>query len=123
MRFGGGGQDGGNGHCNDGRWKGGGQDVLKSNVLSKVVSKVLVDEGVLGGCWEKVFFFVLMVLGLIGGDVGKDVETNNWGRGDRSTGDDISGAVGDVEEGVVLRVVEDRPGELRGWGMWDRDNG
>jgi len=107
----------------NGRWKGGGRDVLKSNILSKVVSKVLVDEGVLGGRWEKVFFFVLTVLGLVGGDVGKDVETNNWGRGDGSTGDDISRAVRDIEEGVVLQVVEDRPGELGGWGTWDRDNG
>jgi len=39
---------------------------------------------------------------------------------DRGTSDDVSGAVRDVEEGVVLRVVEDRPGKLWGWGTWDK---
>jgi len=92
-------------------------------VLSKIVSKVLVDEEVLGGRGEEVFLFILMVLGFVGGDVGKDVKTNNWGRGDGSTGDDISRAVRDVEEGVILWVVKDRPGEFRGWGMWDKRSG
>jgi len=92
-------------------------------VLSKIVSKVLVDEGILGGRREEVFFFILMVLGLMGGDMGKDVKTNNWGRGDGSTGDDISGAVRDVEEGVILWVVKDRPGKFGGWGMWDKWSG
>jgi len=64
-----------------------------------------------------------MVLGLIGGDVGKDVKTNSWGRGDGGTSDDISGAVRDVEEGVIFWVVKDRPGELRGWGTGDKRSG
>jgi len=92
-------------------------------VLFKIVSKVLVDEGVLGGCWEKVFFLVFSVLGLVGGDVGKDVKTKNRGGGDGDTGDDVSRTVRDVEEGVVLWVVKDWPGELGGWGTWDRSNG
>jgi len=80
---------------------------------------VLVDKGVLGGHWEKVFLLILTVLGLVGGNVGEDVKANNWGRGDRSTSDDISGAVRDVEEGVILWVVKDRPGKFGGWGTWD----
>ena len=63
-----------------------------------------------------------MVLGLMGGDVSKDVKTDDWGRGDGGTGDDVCGAVWDVEEGVIFRVVKDGPGKLRGWGTWDRDN-
>jgi len=39
-------------------------------VLSKIVSKVLVDEGVLGGHGKEVLLFVFTVLGLVGGDVG-----------------------------------------------------
>ena len=77
----------------------------------------------MGGCWEEVFLLILMVLGLIGGDVGKDVKTNSWGRGDGGTSDDISGAVRDVEEGVIFWVVKDRPGELRGWGTGDKRSG
>jgi len=120
MRFGGGRWDGGNRGFDDGRWKGGSQDVLKDNVFSKIVSKVLVDKGILGGRGKEVFLLVFSVLGLMGGDVGKDVKTKDGGGGDGSTGDNISRAVRDVEEGVVLRVVKDRPGELGGWGMWDK---
>jgi len=89
-------------------------------MFSKIVSKVLVDEGVLGRRRKMVFLFIFMVLGFVGGNVGKDIKTINWGRGDRNTGDDIGGAVGDIEEGVVLWVVKDRPSELRGWGVWDK---
>jgi len=78
-------------------------------VLSRIVSKVLVDKRVLGGCGKEVLFFVFAVLGLVGGDVGEDIETKNWGRGDGSTGDDISGAVRDVKERKVLDVVKGRP--------------
>ena len=91
-------------------------------MLSKIVSKVLMDKGILGGRREEVFLLVFSVLELMGGDVGEDVETKDGGRGDRGTGDDIVRAIGDVEEGVVFLVVKDRPGELGGWGMWDRDN-
>ena len=86
----------------------------------RISSKDLLDKRVLGGCRKEVFLFVFAVGGLVGGDVGKNVKTIVWGRGDRSTGDNVSRAVRDVEEGVVLRVVKDRPGELRGWGMWDK---
>jgi len=87
------------------------------------MSKVLVDKRVLGGHGEEVLFLVFTILGLVSGDVGEDVETGNWGRGNGSTGNDIGRAVGDIEEGVVFRVVKDGPGELGGWGMWGRDNG
>jgi len=73
----------------------------------------------LGGCGEEVLFLVFTILGLVSGDIGKDVKADNWGRGDGGTGDDINGAVGDVEEGVVFRVVKDRPGEFGGWGTWN----
>jgi len=89
-------------------------------VFAKIMSKVLVDKGILGGCGEEVFLLIFLVLGLMGGDVGEDVETKDGSRGDGSTGDNISRAVRDIEEGVVLRVVKDRPGELGGWGTWDK---
>jgi len=92
-------------------------------VLSKIVSKVVIDKGVLGGRREEVFLLVLTVLGLVGSDVGKDVKTDNWGGGDRGAGDNIIGAVGDVEEGVILWVVEDRPGKFGGWGTGDKRSG
>ena len=80
------------------------------------MSKVLVDKGILGGRGEEIFLLVFSVLGLVGGDVGKDVEAKEGGGGNGGTGDNISGAVGDVEEGIILWVVKDRPGELGGWG-------
>jgi len=88
-------------------------------VFSKIVSKVLVDVGVLGGRREEILSFVFSVLGFVGGDVGKDVETGDGSGGDGGTGDDVSGAVRDVEEGVIFRVVKDGPSELRGWGTGD----
>ena len=91
-------------------------------MFSKIVSKVLVDKGVLGGCGEEVLFLVFTILGFVGGDMGKDVKTGNRGGGDGGTGDDVSGAVRDVEEGVIFWVVEDRPGKLGGWGMWRRES-
>jgi len=84
-------------------------------VLSKIVSKVLVDEGVLGGCGEKVFLLVISVLGLVGSDMGKDVKTKNWGRGDRGTGDNICRAVRDVEEGEVFNVIKSGPDRSGRW--------
>jgi len=60
---------------------------------------------------------VFTVLGLVGGDVSEDFKTDDWGGRDRSTSDDIGGAVRDVKEGVLFRVVKDGPSELWGWGM------
>jgi len=71
-------------------------------VLSKIVSKMLVDERVLGGRREKVLFLVLPILGFVEGDVGEGLKTEDRGGGDGGTSDDICGAVGDVEEGVIL---------------------
>jgi len=88
-------------------------------VLSKVVSKVLVDVGVLGKCREEIFLLVFTVLGFVGGDVGKDVKTEDGGGRDGGTGDDIGGTVRNVEEGVVLWVVKDRPSEFGGWRTGD----
>ena len=78
-------------------------------MLSKIVSKVLVDEGVLGGHGEKVFLLVFLVLGLVGGDVGKNIETKDRGGGDGGTGDDIGRTVGDVEEREVFNIVKSGP--------------
>jgi len=86
-------------------------------VLSKIVSKVLVDKGILGGHGKEVLFLVLTVLGLVGGDVGKDIKTNNWGRGDRGAGNDIGGTVRDVKEREVLDVIKGRPDWSGGWGI------
>ena len=92
-------------------------------MLSKIVSKVLVDEGVLGGRGEKVLFLVFPILRFIEGDVGEGLKTEDGGGGDGGTSDDVRRAIRDVEEGVVLWVIEGRPSELRGWGTWDGDNG
>ena len=92
-------------------------------MASRISSKDSFDEGVLGGGRKEVLLFVFTILGLMGGDVSKDVKTDNWSGGDGGTGDDISGAVRDVEEGVIFQVVKDRPGELGGGGTWDRSNG
>ena len=84
-------------------------------MFSKIVSKVLMDKGVLSGRREEVLFLVFMILGLVGSDVGKDVKADNWGGGDGGTSDDIGGAVGDVEEGEVFYVLEGGPGRSRRW--------
>jgi len=88
-------------------------------VASRISSKDSFDKGVLSGCREEVLLFVFTVLGLVGGDMGKDIKTDNWGRGDGSTGDDVCWTIGDIEEGVIFRVVKDQPGKLGGWGTWD----
>jgi len=82
-----------------------------------------VDEGDLGGRGEKVFLLIFLVLGLVGSNVGEDVKTKDGGGEDGSTGDNIGGAVRDVEEGVVLWVVNDRPSKLGGWGTRDERSG
>ena len=104
--------DGGNRGFDDGRWKGGGRDVLKDNVFSKIVSKVLMDEGILSGRRKEVFFFIFMILGFVEGDVGKGLEAVDRGRGDGSTSNDILWAIRDVEEGEILNVVKSGPDEL-----------
>ena len=92
-------------------------------MTSGVSSKDLFDEGVLGGGGKEILLLVFTVLGLVGSDVSEDVKTDNWGRRDGGTDDDVSRAVRDVEEGVVFWVVEDRPGEFGGWGTWDKRSG
>ena len=77
----------------------------------------------MGGHGEEVLFLVFMIGGFIGGDVGKDIEAVVWGRGDGSASDNIVGAVRDVEEGVILWVVKNRPGKLGGWETWDKRSG
>jgi len=91
-------------------------------VFLRISSKDLIDKGVLGGHWEEVLLFVFSVLDFVEGNVSEGVEAVDRSRGDGGTGDDVSGAVGDVEEGVIFQVVKDRPGELRGGGTWDRSN-
>jgi len=83
-------------------------------MLSKIMSKVLVDEGILGGHREEVLFFVFTILRFIEGDMGKAVEAVDGGRRDGDTGNNVLGTVGDVEKGKVFNIVKDRPDELRG---------
>jgi len=81
------------------------------------MSKVLVDEGVLSGCWKEVLFLIFMVLGLVEGDVGKSIKVVVDDRGLGGTGDDVGRAVRDVEERVVFDVVKDSPDRSRRWGI------
>ena len=84
-------------------------------MFSKIVSKVVMDKRVLGGCGEKILFFILSVLGFVGGDVDEDVKTNNWGRGDGGARDDIIRTVRDIEERKVLNIVKSGPDRSGGW--------
>jgi len=86
-------------------------------MFSKIISKVLMDKGVLGGCGEEILFLIFAVLGFVGGDVGKDVETINWGGGDRGTGDNIIGAIRDVKKRELLDIVKGGPDGSRRWGI------
>jgi len=86
-------------------------------VLSKIVSKVLVDKGILGGRGKEVLFLVLTVLGLMGSDIGKDIKTNNWGRRDGGAGNDIGGTVRDVKEREVLDIIKGGPDWSGGLGI------
>jgi len=88
-------------------------------VSLRISSKDLIDKGVLGGGGKEVLLLVVTILEFVGGDVGENVKAISWGGGDGGAGDDIIGAVGDVEEGVIFRVVKDRPSELGGWGTGD----
>ena len=82
----------------------------------KIVSKVLVDVRVLGGRGEKVFFLVFAIGEFVGGDVGEDVKTENWGGGDGGTGDNVCRTVGSVE-GEVFDVVKGGPDRSGRWGI------
>jgi len=91
-------------------------------MFSKIVSKVLMDEGILGGRGEEVLFLIFMILGFIEGDVGESVEAVDGGGGDGGTSDNILWAVRDIEEGEVLDVVKSGPDKfrrLRGDGLED----
>ena len=85
-------------------------------MFSKIVSKVVMDKRVLGGCREEVLFFILTVLGFVGGDVGEDIKTIDWGGGDWGASDDIIGAVGGVER-KTFDIVESGPDRSGGWGI------
>ena len=70
----------------------------------------------MGGRGEEVLFFVLAVLGFVSSNVGEDVKTINWGRGDGGASDDIVGAVGGVER-KAFDVVKSGPDGSGGWGI------
>ena len=86
-------------------------------MLSKIVSKILVDVGVLGGRGEEILFLVFTILGLVGGDVGKDVKTEDGGGRDGGTSDDIGRTVRDVDKGEVFDVVKGGPDRSGRWGI------
>ena len=103
--------------------KGGGRDVLKGNVLSRIVSKVLMDKGILGVRWEEVLLLVVTVLGLVGGNVGEEFEVIGGSGGDGGTGDDVVGGVGDVKKREVLDVVKGGPDKFWRRGARRRNDG
>jgi len=107
----------------DRRWKGGSRDVLKVSVFSRIVSKVLVDKGVLGWQGEFTILFKEMEVVFMVDDVGKDTKfVADDGRQGYAS-DDIGRAVWDVEERVVLLVFKSGPDKLGTWGTWDRSKG
>jgi len=68
----------------------------------------------LGGCREEVLFLVFTILRFVEGDVGKSIEAVDGGGRDGDTGNNVLGAIRDVEEGEVFNVVKGRPNKLRG---------
>jgi len=106
-------RDGGDGSIDDWFWKGLGRNVLSSYVFSKMVSKVLVDEGILGRRGEEVFLVIKAVIVLEGGDVCEELKIVGWGRRDGGAGDNICGRGGVV--GVVAGG-KSRPDRRFGWG-------
>ena len=82
-----------------------------------------MDKGVLGGRRKEVFFLIFTIGRLMGRDVGKDVKAVDGSGGDGGTGNDVYGAVRDIEDGVIFWVVEDGPGKLGGWGTGDKRSG
>jgi len=93
-------------------WKGGGWDILKGNVLSRIVSKVLIDKGVLGEHREEVLFLVFSIGKLVGSNMGKNFKIIGRSRGDGGAGDNIGGGVWNIEEWEVLDVIESGPDKL-----------
>jgi len=76
-----------------------------------------MDKGILGGHGKEVLFLIFMVGKLMGRDMGEDIKTIVWGRGNGSTGNNIGRAVRDVEEGVVFNIVKGGPDRSREWGV------
>jgi len=56
-----------------------------------------------------------MIFKLVEGDVGESVKVVGDNRGLRGTGDNVSGAVGNVEKREVLNVVKGGPDRSGGW--------
>ena len=75
----------------------------------------------MGGRREEILLLVFLVLGLVEGDVGKGVKVSDRSRRGRGAGDDVDGAVWNVEKGVVFNVLEGRPDKFRG--NWDKRSG
>ena len=48
-------------------------------MFSKIVSKVLMDKGILSGHWEEVLFLIFLILRFVESDVGEGFETENGG--------------------------------------------
>ena len=130
MQVGGGRWDSGDFDTDDRFRKGSDRDVLSCNVASRIESKVSVDEGILGEGREEVFLVVVMVLVFESSNMGEDVEVGGGGGRDRGTCDNVCGGIGDVEEGIFLRVVKGGPDKARRRGgseddglrcSWDED--
>jgi len=92
-------------------------------VALRISSKDSLDKKVLGWWGKEIVLFEESEVLLMVDGVSKDVKAGvkDWGQG--RTSDDILEAVRDVEEGVVFNVFRGRPGELRGWGTWDKRSG
>jgi len=88
----------------------------------RICSKDLVNKGVLGKQGKEVVLFkkteVLLAVGGIGKDIKVGMEDRRWG----CAGDDVGGAVWDVEEQVILLVFKSGPDKLGGGGTWDNSN-
>jgi len=92
-------------------------------VASRICSKDSLDKGILGRQGKEVVLFEESEVLFIVDGVSKDVKTGVKDRGWGHTSDNVLGAVGDVEEGVVFNIFKGRPGKLGGWGMWDKRRG
>ena len=66
----------------------------------------------MGGRREDIFLFVITILRLVSGDMGKEFKVVGRSRGDGGAGDDIGGEVRDVEEREVLDIVKGGPDEF-----------
>ena len=92
-------------------------------MASRISSKDSLNEGVLGWWGKEVVLFEKSEVFLTMSGIGKDFKAGIEDRGRGCTGDNVLGAVRDVEEGVVFNVFKDGPGEFRGWETWDWNNG